>query len=406
MQKNKKKKPLRVIQVHNQYQEPGGEDQVFAAESDLLTSHGHEVLQYSVHNDSVFSQGKFALAVKTVWNHARYKELRKIFIKKRPNVVHVHNTLPLISPAIYYAAKASKTPICLTLHNYRLLCPNALFFRNDVVCEDCMSRFIAWPGVRHSCYRGSRPATMVVFLVNFLHRIVGTWKHIVDAYIALSEFSKQKFIKAGFPKNKIVVKPNFVVSGSYVYDTELAKKRDGALFVGRLSREKGVETLLKAYKIVGKSMSLKIVGDGPLAPVVQKTVSDKYGISWLGQRPIQEVYELMAKAEILIFPSEWYEGMPRTIIEAFAHGTPVISSELGAMAEMIDHGRNGLHFKPGSVRDLADRVIWANEHPDEVARMGRNARAEYEDKYTPEKNYNMLMNIYEQTIDKHTKRQC
>jgi glycosyltransferase involved in cell wall biosynthesis len=176
------------------------------------------------------------------------------------------------------------------------------------------------------------------------------------------------------------------------------------LFVGRLSREKGIETLLKAWKIVGNNMPLKIVGDGPLAPVVQKTASDKIGISWLGRKHIQEVYELMAKTEVLIFPSERYEGMQRTIIEAFAQGTPVISSNLGAMTEMINHGRTGLHFEPGNAWDLADRVIWANEHPDEIGRMSRKARVEYEDKYTPEKNYKMLMKIYKLAIEKHAKQ--
>ena len=392
------------MQVHNFYQQPGGEGQVFDAECALLESHGQQVLRYTVHNEAVALHGKLALGRKTVWNQTRYRELRRLFQRNKPTVVHVHNTLPLISPAIYYAAQDSGIPICQTLHNYRLICPNALFFRNDKVCEDCMGRFLALPGIRHACYRGSRPASMAVSLMNSFHRLMGTWKNKIDVYIALSEFSKQKFIQSGFPKKKIVVKPNFVESISCLLGYEGGKKRVGSLFVGRLSREKGVETLLKAYKIVGKSMPLKIVGDGPLAPVVQKTVSDKYGISWLGQRPIQEVYELMAKAEILIFPSEWYEGMPRTIIEAFAHGIPVISSELGAMAEMIDHGRNGLHFKPGSVRDLVDRILWANQHPIEMAHMGQNARAEYEAKYTTERNYTMLMDIYEKTIENHAKQ--
>jgi glycosyltransferase involved in cell wall biosynthesis len=152
-------------------------------------------------------------------------------------------------------------------------------------------------------------------------------------------------------------------------------------------------------------MPLKIVGSGPLAHVVQKTASDKYGISWLGQRPILDVYENMAKTKVLIFPSEWYEGMPLTIIEAFAHGTPVISADLGVMAEMVHHGRNGLHFEPNNGQDLADKILWANEHPVEMARMGLNARADYETKYTPEMNYTMLMDIYEKTIENHIKQQ-
>jgi glycosyltransferase involved in cell wall biosynthesis len=241
--------------------------------------------------------------------------------------------------------------------------------------------------------------------MNSFHRLLGTWKNKIDVYIALTEFSKQKFIQAGFSKNKIVVKPNFVKSGSYFFGSELAKKRDGALFVGRLSREKGIETLLRAWKMVGNSFPLKIVGDGPLAPVVQNTVSDRDSIFWLGRRPILEVYHLMANARTLVFPSECYETFGRVAMESFSQGTPVISSNTGAMAEMVDHGRTGLHFEPGNDRDLADRVIWASENRYEMNRMGRNARAEYEAKYTPEKNYNMLMKIYEQATEKHTRKQ-
>lgn len=396
---------MKVMQVHNYYQQLGGEDLVFEAESELLESHGQQVLRKTVHNETVALHVKLALFLKTVWNQTIYRELLRLFQKKRPDVVHVHNTMPLFSPAIYYAAQTLRIPICQTLHNYRPLCPNALLFRNDKVCEDCMGRLFAWSGIRNACYRESRPATIAVSLMNSFHSLMGTWKNKIDLYIALSEFSKMKYIQAGFPKNKIVVKPNFVESIPCFISPEGGKAREGALFVGRLSREKGIETLLKATKILGNNMPLKIVGSGPLAPVVQKTASDKYGITWLGQRPILDVYEHMAKAEILIFPSEWYETFGRVAMEAFAQGTPVIASRIGACAEIVNHGRTGLLFEPGNARDLADRVIWANEHPDEVARMGRNARAEYEAKYTPEMNYTMLMDIYEKTIENHIKQQ-
>jgi glycosyltransferase involved in cell wall biosynthesis len=391
--------------VHNYYQKTGGEDQVFAAESDLLEAHGQQVLRYTVHNEPGVLQRKLSLARKTVWNQTRYRELRRLFKKQKPNVVHVHNTMPLISPAIYYAAQAAEIPVCQTLHNYRLLCPNACFFRDDTVCEDCIGWFLAWPGVLHACYRGSVLATMVVSFMNFFHRLMGTWKNKVDVYIAPSEFSKQKFIQAGLSEKKIVVKPNFVECVSNGSVSEVGKQKEGSLFVGRLSREKGVETLLKAWKIVGNIMPLKIVGDGPLAPAVQKNASENYGISWLGLKPIQAVYKLMAKAEVLVFPSECYEGMPRTIIEGFAQGTPLISSRLGAMAEIIEHGRTGLLFEPGNAQNLAKKILWANKHPDEMASMGRNARSEYYAKYTSEKNYNMLMNIYEHAIENHARQQ-
>ena len=396
---------MKVMQVHNYYHKPGGEDQVFADECAMLEAHDHQVLRYTEHNKTVTRQGKLALGVKAVWNQRRYRELYKLFQRIQPDVVHVHNTLPLISPAIYYAAQALGLPVCQTLHNYRLLCPNALFFRNDKVCEKCLERILAWPGIIFACYRESRPATMVVALINIFHRLMGTWKNKIDAYIALTEFSRKIFIRAGFPKNKIMVKPNFSKCNPPQSGTEDCKVREGALFVGRLSREKGVETLLKAWEKVGNSMPLNIAGDGPLAPYVRNIASEKYGISWLGQKPHQEIYKLMSKAEILVFPSEWYETFGRVAIEAFSQGTPVTASRIGACAEIVDHGRTGLCFKAGNAQDLAKRVVWASKHSDEMLLMGRNARKEYEAKYTPTRNYNMLMEIYEQTIENHARKQ-
>jgi glycosyltransferase involved in cell wall biosynthesis len=228
---------------------------------------------------------------------------------------------------------------------------------------------------------------------------------MIDIYIALTEFSKQKFIQAGFPQKKILIKPNFVDRKPCYLDSYLTKKRNGALFVGRISQEKGVTTLLKAWGMIGDSLPLKIVGDGPLKHVVQSAALCTHNICWLGQQTIKEVYTLMAKAEILVFPSEWYETFGRVAIEAFAHGTPVIASRIGAIAEIVAHHRTGLLFEPGNARDLSEKVQWAKEHPAEMSRMGRNARAEYEAKYTPEKNYHMLMAIYEQAIENHRRRQ-
>lgn len=396
---------MRVILIHNHYQILGGEDQVFAAECALLESHGHLVQRYTVHNDELKMLSKMTLARKTLWNQARYQELRRLFQRYQPNVVHVHNTMPLISPAIYHAAKSEKIPICQTLHNYRLICPNALFFQHDRVCEDCIGQPLAWPGVRHACYRRSRSATTIIALMNAFHRLLGTWENKIDIYIALSEFSKQKFIQAGFPQQKIMIKPNFVNRKPFYFESDLANKRNGALFVGRLSQEKGIATLLKAWKIIISNLPLTIVGDGPLKHVVQSAASCTHNICWLGQQTIKEVYTLMAKAETLVFPSRCYETFGRVAIEAFAHGTPVIASRIGAIAEIVTHHRTGLLFEPGNAIDLAEKVRWANEHPAEMNRMGRNARAEYEAKYTPEKNYHMLMAIYEQAIENHHRRQ-
>ncbi len=246
-----------MLLLHNRYQQPGGEDQVFAAEGNLLEAHGHQVLRYTRHNDQVTDQNPLALAGATVWNQAVYRELRTLIRRERPQVAHFHNTLPMISPAAYYAARAEGVPVVQTLHNYRLLCPNALFYRDGQVCEDCLGKAVPWPGVVHACYRESRASSGAVATMLTAHRAIGTWKKAVDMYVALTEFARQKFVQGGLPAEKIVVKPNFIEP-----DPGSGEGRGHyALFVGRLSQEKGVDTLLAAWEQLGEKVPLKIVGD-------------------------------------------------------------------------------------------------------------------------------------------------
>lgn len=306
------------------------------------------------------------------------------------DLVHVQNFFPLISPSVYYAAKAEKVPVVQTLHNYRLLCPNGLFFRDGHVCEDCLGKPVPWPGVLHACYRESRTATTAATVMLTTHRIMRTWTEMVDVYIALTEFARQKFVQGGIPAEKIVVKPNFVHS-----DLGCGEGRGGyALFVGRLSTEKGVDTLLAAWKLLAGQLPLKIVGDGPLSSQVTEAVKKLDCVEWLGRRPVQEVYALMGNAMLLIFPSKWYETFGRVAIEAFAKGTPVIAANIGAITELIEHGRTGFLFCPGDSEDLAAKVKWALAHPRELTQMRREARSEFESKYTAKENYRRLMEIY------------
>lgn len=379
-----------VLVVHNYYQQPGGEDEVFAGEGTLLQERNHPVVRYTIHNDQVTQLSPARLATATLWNQDIYRDLRRLIRTERPLVAHFHNTFPLISPAAYYAAKAEGVPVVQTLHNYRLLCPVALFFRDGHVCQECLNRAMPWPGVVHSCYRGSRTASGGVAIMLTVHRALGTWTRKVDIYIALTEFAKQKFIEGGLPAEKIVVKPNFVHPdpgighgcGNY------------ALFAGRLAGEKGVATLLAAWKRLGQRIPLKIVGDGPLAPQVVESAGQIPGVTWLGRKPATELYRLMGEATCVLFTSEWYETFGRVIIEAFAKGTPVIAANIGASGELVDHGRTGLHFRPGDPDDLADRVEWLIANTAERARMRQEARAEFEAKYTADRNYATLTDIY------------
>jgi glycosyltransferase involved in cell wall biosynthesis len=234
---------MRVLLVHNYYQQAGGEEQVFVAEGALLEAHGHRVVRYTSHNDRVTGMSRAVLAKNTVWNRTTYRDLRTLIRKERPQVAHFHNTFPLISPAAYYAARAEGVPTAQTLHNYRLLCPNALFFREGRACEDCVGQAGPWPEVIHACYRGSHLSSGGVAAMLTSHRILGTWVRAVDAYITLTEYTRRKFIQGGLPAEKIVVKPNFV----YPDPGPGAGRGMYALFVGRLSREKGVDTLLAAW---------------------------------------------------------------------------------------------------------------------------------------------------------------
>ena len=381
---------MRILTAHNYYQIRGGEDECFEAETKLLREMGEDVEIYQENNDRVAEISKLRMAADTIWSKEAYEKLKQRLIKKPSDVVHVHNFFPLISPSVYYAAKAQGVPVVQTLHNYRLLCPNALFFREGKVCEDCLGKFIPYPGVQHGCYRENKVASGAVATMLGVHRAMNTWTKMVDLYICLTEFAKQKFIQAGIPAEKIVVKPNFVSPEPTVG----FGKGGYALFVGRLSVEKGLDTLLAAWEQLGEQIPLKIVGDGPLASDVLEATKRFPQIEWLGRRPMSEVHDLMGEAMFLVFPSKWYETFGRVAIEAFAKGTPVIAANIGAIAEIVAPGKTGLHFHPGVPEDLADKVKWVLGNPEKLVQMRQEARLEFEAKYTPKKNYQQLIEIY------------
>lgn len=382
----------RVLILHNHYQQSGGEDVVVVNEEALLRAHGHEVYLHSVSNDSIRGLlSKVVTAWQTPYSRWGCREAERIIEKTRPDVVHVHNFFPLLTPSVYDACRKAKVPVVQTLHNYRTICPGALLMRDGKPCEDCIQG-TAYQAVLHGCYRGSRLGSLAVARMVETHRRLGTWINKVDRFIALVEFSKRKFMEAGFPSEKISVKPNFVEKVNLEAGKE--EKRIGALYVGRLSEEKGIETLLRAWKDL--DTPLNIVGDGPLMARVKDSASESVAV--LGRREPLQVAEEMTRAEFMVMPSEWYEGFPMTIVEAFAQGLPVIASRLGAMAEIIEDNVTGLHFIPGDAEDLARKVRWAREHPEEMGRMGVHASRVYEKKYTPETNYRKLMEIYDGAI--------
>jgi glycosyltransferase involved in cell wall biosynthesis len=382
---------MKVLLVHNSYQQPGGEDRVFALEADMLRAHGHEVLVYHAHNDEVKGKNPLSLFADTIWNSKVYFKIRDLIRRARPEILHAHNTFPLISPAVFHAAEQERVPVVQTLHNFRLLCPSATFFRAGRVCEDCVKTVVPWPGVLHACYRDSVPASAATAAMLTIHRALQTWEKKIAVYISLTDFARSKFIEGGLPAEKVVVKPNFVHP-----DPGLGGGDGGyALFVGRLTPEKGISTLLEAWSRLGKTFPLEIAGDGPLAPQVAKAVEQNSGIRWLGWLPRDQVLERMKHASVLIVPSIWYEAFPMVIVEAFALGLPVIVSKLGSMSCVVDHGRTGLHFAAGDALGLVAQVQNFRGHYEESVYMRQQARLEFETKYTSEHNYGQLIQIYD-----------
>jgi glycosyltransferase involved in cell wall biosynthesis len=386
---------VRILVAHNAYQHRGGEDAVVEAEARLLAEHGHAVIRYQRNNDELRNGGGFSLRAgfEAVWASRSYREVEALIAKEKPDVAHFHNTLALISPSAYYACHEQGVPVVQTLHNYRLLCPSATLMRVGRVCEACLGRSVPWPGMVHACYRDSRAATAAVAGMLAVHRAIGTWRGKVDVYVALTEFARRKFIEGGLPAERIVVKPNFVSP-----DPGLKQGAcEYALYVGRLTEEKGPRVLLKAWARLDGHVPLRIVGDGPLREELTGQVGAMglTGTELLGLVSSEKIAGLLHGARFLVFPSVWYEGFPLTIAEAFACGVPVIASRLGSVAEIVADGKTGLHFTAGDDADLAAKVEWAWTHPNEMEGMGRAARREFEEKYTSAANCKRLMEIYE-----------
>jgi glycosyltransferase involved in cell wall biosynthesis len=392
--------PMKILVVHNSYQQPGGEDIVFEQECQLLESSGHAVITYCRSNWEVPNYSglrRIELMGKAIWSRDVRQQFTKLLDQERPDLVHVHNTFVMMSPSIFSACREANVPVVQTLHNYRLFCPASTFFRDGRVCEECVEHGL-WRGVTHGCYRNSRAATAAVALMLAVHRQRQTWNREVDCYIALTAFARDKFLEAGLPAEKIFVKPNFVHP-----DPCPGPRGEGeyALFVGRLSPEKRVSTMLAAWNLLRKvNIPLVILGGGPQLQLLEKEAlrQDLTRVSFRGQVSRDQTLAMMRKARFLVFPSEWYENFPVTIAESFACGVPVICSRMGAMQEIVKDRHTGLHFTTGDAASLAETVEWAWNHPEDLKAMGKEARREYETKYTAEKNYPMLMEIYQHAL--------
>jgi glycosyltransferase involved in cell wall biosynthesis len=381
----------RVLMVHNYYQLAGGEDDSYEAEAGLLERHDHPVHRYTRHNREIEQMSLWTVGASAVWSRRSRSDLRRIIGEFHPDVVHFQNTFPLVSPAAYGVVQQAGIPVVQSLRNYRTVCLNGVLFRQGRVCVDCVGRGIPWPGVLHRCYRDSRAGSAAVALMITTHRALGTWSSGVDLYISNSEFARRQFVSGGLPAAKIRIKPNFV------YPDPGAREGVGeyALFIGRLSAEKGLLTLLRSWRSF-PGEKLIILGDGPLKPQLEQEVlaNGLTGVQLVGWRPREEIPGWLHGARFLIFPSEWYETFGRVVIEALAAGLPVIAARIGAVEEIIEHERTGRLFEPGNVDDLAAQIAWLHSHPAKSSEMGRRARQVYLERYTAEKNYELLLDLY------------
>ena len=382
---------MKVLLVHNFYgsSAPSGENQVFEAERELLLGRGHQVETFTRHSDEIRDKGAFGTikgALATPWNHWMFQGIRQVMQRFKPDVVHVHNTFPLISPAIFRAI-GNRAARVLTLHNYRLFCPAAIPMRAGRVCTECLDLHTVWPALRHGCYRNSRLATVPLAVSVSLHRYFGTWANQVDAFIVLTEFQREKMTEAGLPIGRVHVKPNFY-PGTPVVEPWV-DRRPCAVFAGRLTAEKGVAVLVRAWLMWGaEAPELRIVGDGDLRGELERLAGSnpRVPIRFLGQLTGEEAQAEIAHARLLVLPSEWFEGFPMVVREAFAFGTPAAVSNIGPLPFIVSHGVNGLVFAPADPCSLLGQLRTAWETPGLLELLGQGARVEFESKYTREKN--------------------
>jgi glycosyltransferase involved in cell wall biosynthesis len=386
---------MKILLVHNRYKIEGGEEVVFEQERRMLERAGHEVMTYTRTNfeaDEYHGLRQLTLIKNIAWSNSAKHELSDLLKKYKPEIVHVHNFFMMMSPSIFQACRDAGVPVIQTLHNFRLFCPGALFVREGKACEECVEHSL-WRGIRYGCYRNSHTATAAVALMITLQRQRQAYP---DAFIALTDFARQNFIANGIPADKIFLKPNFVDPDPGERQSEAGY----ALYAGRLSQEKGINTLLAAWEQLGQDIPLEVVGDGPLLDWAQQRVKEAgvRGITFHGRQPRNRAVEIMKGARFLVTPSHFYENFPMVIAEAFACGVPVICSRLGSMQEIVENKRTGLHFTQGNAADLASKVLWAWSHPEQVQDMGREARREYQAKYTAETNYLQLTDIYRRAV--------
>jgi glycosyltransferase involved in cell wall biosynthesis len=386
---------MKILLVHNYYRSsaPSGENVVYESEKTMLSKYGVEVLPYEIHNDNLSDRtiiDKLKAGINTIWSFKSYREISNVIREYRPDIAHFHNTFPQISPSAYKACKDNNVAVVQTLHNFRIVCPNALLMRKGSPCEKCLDNSLIYSLI-YKCYRDSYLATMAITLNIFINRLIGTYKNNIDKYITLTEFSKSRFVKAGIHENKILIKPNFI---SITNNTCVDQRKHYAIYVGRLTEEKGVRTLIDAWSMIN-DLKLIIVGDGDLREELESKVKNKQlDVEFRGTQDKTKVLELVSNAMLQIIPSECYEGFPNVLLEAYTCGTPVISSAIGSLNELVEDGKNGFKFKAKDPVDLVRKINHILDMKGEISEISKYSKELVNKKYTEAVNVDHLLKIY------------
>lgn len=388
-------KQYRVLQVHNFYQIPGGEDVVVRNEKRLLEEHGHKVYTYYRSNAELKEGGKFSklcVPFTAIYSFKTVREVKKLIKEYQIDIVHVHNTLTMVSPSVFYAAFSCHVPIVQTLHNFRMLCPAGSFFRDNVICEECVQGGLKC-AVKHKCYRNSKLQSFVSAAVLKVHRVLGTYRKV--NFICLTEFNRNKLLALGdiVDAKKIFIKPNFTFAEG-IEPSNVPEQEEYYLFAGRVEALKGVDIAIKAFEQI-PDRKLYIAGTGPMMDEMQAYVKEHniQNVKFLGYLQKEDMTEKFYHAKAVIMTSQCYEAFAMTIAEAYSYGVPVIAGRVGNMEGMVQEGVTGVKFTYNSSSDLAEKVK-EFEQLDRVT-LKENAREFYQERLRPEDNYQKLMEIYE-----------
>jgi glycosyltransferase involved in cell wall biosynthesis len=389
---------MQILVVHNRYKIRSGEDSVFFKEVKLLEENGHQVLTWTVDNRELDASSllqKIKLAINTTWSWSAYHTMQEKIREHSPEIVHVHNFMPLLSPSIFYACQSMRVPVIQTLHNYRLGCPLSYYSREGKICELCRERSLL-ESIRLKCYHNSRLETASIAIMLQVHRWLLTWQRAVDGFIVLSDFQHHKMKELGIPEKKMYLKPNFVERAEIT--TQPYEFGSYYLYVGRLTEEKGIHLLLESYQLSKSKYSLIIVGDGELKDVVISATRDNPMIQYIGTQTPLEVKQWMSNAIALLFPSLWYECLPMTILEAYCCSLPVVSTDVGVMPDMVKSHKTGLIVSPPLPTAMAEAISWVEANAQNWINLKKNLLKEFNQFYFADANYKQMMNIYQTVI--------